>query len=144
VGILSQAIGSEGLSRGQLLDLRGACAGGGTHQSEVDHLKTGVLFVAAVDMAAAILELRDERLTALRRCALHLGQAFQLMDDLADEADDGCSQTAMISVIHLIARRDRRVRLERHLGSALAELDPDGQLADLIRSTFSDALRSPE
>ena len=144
VGILSQAIGSEGLSRGQLLDLRGAGAGGGTHQSEVDHLKTGVLFVAAVEMAAAILELRDERLTGLRRCALHLGQAFQLMDDLADEAGDGCSQNAMISVIPLIARRDRRVRLERHLGSALAELDPNGQLADLIRSTFSDALRSPD
>ena len=47
------------------------------------------------------------------------------------------------SVIPLSGRRDGRVRLERHLRSALAELEPSGQLADLIRSTFSDALRLP-
>ena len=143
VAILSQAVGSEGLSRGQLLDLRGASMNGAADQSEVNHLKTGVLFVAAVEMAAAILELRDERLTRLQRCALHLGQAFQLMDDFADEAEDGFARNATGSVIPLSGRRDGRVRLERHLRSALAELEPSGQLADLIRSTFSDALRLP-
>jgi geranylgeranyl diphosphate synthase type II len=147
VAILSQAVGSEGLSRGQLLDLRGASMNGAADQSEVNHLKTGVLFVAAVEMAAAILELRDERLTRLQRCALHLGQAFQLMDDFADEAEDGFARnatgSATGSVIPLSGRRDGRVRLERHLRSALAELEPSGQLADLIRSTFSDALRLP-
>ena len=110
---------------------------GAADQSEVNHLKTGVLFVAAVEMAAAILELRDERLTRLQRCALHLGQAFQLMDDFADEAEDGFARNATGSVIPLSGRRDGRVRLERHLRSALAELEPSGQLADLIRSTFS-------
>jgi geranylgeranyl diphosphate synthase, type II len=148
VAILSQAVGSEGLSRGQLLDLRSVGAEGGAYPSEINHLKTGVLFVASVEMAAAILELRDERLTRLRRCALHLGQAFQLMDDLADEAEDGFPpegiRSAMASVMPRIGRRDRRMRLERHLAGALADLDPEGQLADLVRGTFSDALRSSE
>ncbi len=144
VAILSQAVGSEGLSRGQLFDLRGAGRNGGADQSEVNHLKTGVLFVAAVEMAAAILDLRDERLTRLRRVALHLGQAFQLMDDLADEEEDGVALHALAPIITFVRHREGRVRLERHLSSALAELDPNGQLADLVRSTFSEALRSPE
>lgn len=146
VAILSQAIGAEGLSRGQLLDLRGAGAasGDGANQSEANHLKTGVLFVATVEMAAAILELHDERLTRLRRVALHLGQAFQLMDDLADEAEDDFPQNAIAPVLARIGRRERRMRAEQHLASALAELDPNGQLADLIRITFCDALRSLE
>jgi geranylgeranyl diphosphate synthase type II len=144
VAILSQAIGSEGLSRGQLLDLHGSEAGGGAHRAEINHLKTGVLFVAAIEMAAAILELRDERLTRLRRCALHLGQAFQLMDDLADEAEDDYRRSATMPVLARIGRRERRSRLERHLAGALAGLDPNGQLADLVRGVFADALRSPE
>src|SRR3954451_11497701 len=115
VGILSQAIGSEGLSRGQLLDLRGGAASGGAHPSEVNHFKTGVLFVAAVEMAAAILELRDERLTRLRRVALHLGQAFQLMDNLSDEAEDGVALDAIAPVIAMVRRRERGTQLERHL-----------------------------
>jgi geranylgeranyl diphosphate synthase, type II len=144
VAILSQAIGSEGLSRGQLLDLRGAGAAGKAHPSEVDHFKTGVLFVGAVEMAAAILELRDERLTRLRRYALHLGQAFQSMDDLADEAEDGIAPEAASSAIAFVRRRERRMRLQRHFASALAELDPNGRLADLMRGTFSNALCSAE
>ncbi|MGE3282597.1 MAG: polyprenyl synthetase family protein [Alphaproteobacteria bacterium] len=144
VGILSQAVGSEGLSRGQLFDLRGAGRNGRADPSEVNHLKTGALFVAAVEMAAAILELRDERLTRLRCVALHLGQAFQAMDDLADEAEDGIALDEAGSAVAFIRRRERRVRLRQHMASALAELDPDGQLAHLVRGTFSDALRSAE
>ena len=87
-----------------VLDLRGANMNGAADQSEINHLKTGVLFVAAVEMAAAILELRDERLTRLQRCASHLGQAFQLMDDLADEAEDDFPRNAMGSVIPLSGR----------------------------------------
>jgi geranylgeranyl diphosphate synthase type II len=154
VVILSRAIGAKGLARGQLFDLRGTGAGEGEDGSEVNHLKTGVLFVAAVEMAGAILALRDERLTRLHRCAIHLGQAFQLMDDLTDEVEDGPPAGGFVGRdgrVREVAmrgartkRKDARQLLQRHLNSALGELDPAGHLAGLVRGTFSDVLRRPE
>ncbi|HEX2546007.1 MAG TPA: polyprenyl synthetase family protein [Ramlibacter sp.] len=84
VQVLCTAIGPAGLVRGQYRDLHeGGAPRSVAAAAEANAQKTGVLFVAALELGAlaagAIPAVAD-----LRRAALSLGQAFQLRDDLED------------------------------------------------------------
>jgi len=94
-GILARAIGLGGLSGGQEMDLyadAGPCEGlaaiGNMHRQ-----KTGVLFEAAMEIGILLGHSdgdgkAQEWTTALRTYGRHLGQAFQIFDDLLDVAGD--------------------------------------------------------
>lgn len=79
--VLHDAIGPDGLVLGQARDLRSEFG------SDVDDLKTGALFAAALQMGA-IASHRADRLEALRGAGLQLGRVFQLRDDLDDLDED--------------------------------------------------------
>jgi geranylgeranyl diphosphate synthase, type II len=84
--ILSGAVGWEGLVAGQELDVNGQ--DGLTDIAQVERLnwlKTGVLFVAAIEIGAVLADLSDRQIECLRRFATNLGQAFQMADDLLDK-----------------------------------------------------------
>jgi geranylgeranyl diphosphate synthase type II len=143
VGILARAVGNAGLSAGQYQDLRPGAETELDRIVDANHLKTGVLFVAAVEMAAAIAGADDERTDRMRVFATHLGQAFQLLDDLADaggfyptEAGEDAGKATLLAVL---GRDEVRRRLERHLVHALDELRPGGALAGFVRAIFETA-----
>jgi len=134
VGILSDAVGCDGLVGGQHRDLRRQR--GASDMADLahgNHLKTGLLFLAAVDMAGEIAAVRGDRLARLRTFATELGQAFQILDDLLDgepspEAigkdvgQDGAKET----IVSLLGPRQAQARLHHHVARALDGLDASG------------------
>jgi geranylgeranyl diphosphate synthase, type II len=147
VAILADAVGTDGLAGGQLNDLRSGRNGSVRDLADRNHLKTGVLFVAAVEMAAAISGVEDDRLVALRDFANELGQAFQLFDDLLDA--DASAQAIGKDInqdadketfVSLLGRDEVARRLHGHLDAALAYLTRvsggTGPLTGFIRSLF--------
>ncbi len=79
VTLLSDTIGTQGLSLGQSIDLSGSKTGPDIHD-----LKTGVLFKAAVRSGCLIAGASASDTTHLMQYAHFLGLAFQLCDDLKD------------------------------------------------------------
>lgn len=85
VATLAEAIGSQGLVKGQLQDLRdGALPRSAEQIAETNQLKTGALFGAILAMAGRLAEAQPSVQAPLQRFAVELGQAFQLHDDLRD------------------------------------------------------------
>ena len=95
VAALAEAVGVSGLVRGQWRDLRERAGGADgpavdavRAAEETNQLKTGSLFAVAFELAAADARANERARAALRRCAQHVGQAFQLKDDLDDSGED--------------------------------------------------------
>ncbi len=80
---LSYAVGANGMSAGQVLDLD-AEAKTLVSAESVNAMKTGALFVAAINMSAEIAQLGQREKAYLADSATHLGLAFQLYDDIKD------------------------------------------------------------
>jgi geranylgeranyl diphosphate synthase type II len=122
VGVLADAVGAQGLVRGQYQDLR---EGGWPRRvgeiAETNHLKTGALFAAALEMAAQVAHARDDVRMTLREAALELGQAFQLYDDLCDGASDAplCKDlgkdAGKSTLVALLGQEAARQRLHGHV-----------------------------
>ena len=147
VTILAQAVGTGGLATGQVQDLRGGNGADIGGIADANHLKTGMLFVAAVEMAAAIAHAPDYQLKGLRVFAGHLGQAFQLLDDLMDgisAAQDGpgAEDDGKATLLAVLGEGEVRRRLESHVAHALDELAPDGELARFVRQIFVEPVHS--
>ena len=90
IQVLAQASGSLGMAGGQAIDLTNV--GKSLSQQELEQmhrLKTGALIRASVQLGAlSCPDLSTEDLTMLDRYAMHLGLAFQVIDDVLDcEAD---------------------------------------------------------
>ncbi|ASR43377.1 hypothetical protein BEN78_08310 [Xanthomonas citri pv. mangiferaeindicae] len=124
VGVLATAIGPQGLVRGQCLDLRDSGARAADDIADTNHLKTGALFAAALEMAALLADADDATRRALGRVALELGQAFQLQDDLRDRHDsastgkDSHQDAGKSTLLALLGADEVERRLRAHLRRA--------------------------
>lgn len=130
VVLLSGALGPQGLAKGQYLDLRNSDA----NRSEADialvnEQKTGVLFAAALDMAALACGANNVARAALREAAIHIGQAFQMRDDLEDKFDtdvkpmkDRNRDHGKTNMVSLLGRETVHIRMHQHLTRAVAHL----------------------
>lgn len=148
VAILSRAVGTNGLVGGQYRDLRESRSAGDIGVVlDGNHRKTGVLFLAAVDMAAEIAGVRDDRLVQLRVFATNLGHAFQILDDLLDGASaadeigkDIGQDRNKATVVSMLGRVEAQDRLRRHLAEAAVHaLSPDdatGPLRGFLKDMF--------
>lgn len=140
IAILANAIGPSGLAGGQMADLRPRSVDSLQAASEANRRKTGALFSAAAQMAAAIHELGDEEVEALRGCVGEIGQAYQLLDDLADSAEvrrDGMPEDdGKTTVLSLLGPDAARLRLRHHVEAALSGIAPLGALASYICLLF--------
>lgn len=148
VGILTRAIGLQGLSGGQYADLRPGDRREINGIARTTHLKTGVLFVAAVEMAAVVHAMSVDATERLRRCATELGQAFQILDDLIDSrtylATGRSEDDGKPTLLSLLGQDATRGQLQHHMDGALRDLHPSGSLASFVRSIFADVARLPE
>jgi geranylgeranyl diphosphate synthase type II len=125
--VLANAVGTDGLVRGQFDDLRNCPA---TCSAETARLtnqrKTAALFLACVESACIVAGVRDARRKSLRSFAVELGHAFQLLDDLLDlRAEAGCvgkntGQDGQRATVLTLAGEARTVSLlQAHLSAAL-------------------------
>ncbi len=143
---LSAAIGSEGLVKGQLQDLReGGRPRTAEQIAETNQLKTGALFSALLSMAARLANAGPGVHGPLGSLAEELGQAFQLYDDLRD-ADPSCGKDvdqdqgkstllALYGEAQVLERLQfHLLRVEQHL--AQASLAESG-VTLLIRKVFA-------
>ncbi|CAG8863330.1 Geranylgeranyl diphosphate synthase [Pseudomonas fluorescens] len=127
VTLLANAIGSQGLVKGQFQDLRdGTQPRTAEEIAATNALKTGVLFSAIMDMACLIGDAGLPVRGALQGFALELGQAFQLYDDLRDrDTDTGKDQgkdDGKSTFVALCGEAKVRERLQGHLARAQSQL----------------------
>lgn len=124
---LSAAVGLQGLVQGQFQDLHdGAQSRSPEAIALTNELKTSVLFRATLQMAAIAADASPQVRQRLSFFAQDLGQAFQLLDDLAD----GCKHTGKdvhqdqgkSTLVHMLGADGAERRLRDHLRSADAHL----------------------
>ena len=137
VELAANAVGMQGLVRGQFQDLRdGQQARSAEDIAMTNNLKTGVLFGAIVDMAWLISDGDESARATLQSFAMELGQAFQMYDDLCDSsADTGkdMGKDAGKSTFVSIYGEDKvRAQLHVHLSNAESNLRRVFDDADLI------------
>ena len=144
IELLAVASGSGGMAGGQAIDL--AAVGKALTLTELEFMharKTGALIRASVMMAAATAAALDaHRREALARYGARIGLAFQIHDDVLDEAgltetlgkrsgaDRARGKPTFPSVVGL--ERSRAMARELQL-DAVAALEPFGPEADPLR-----------
>ena len=83
VKLLSEATGFNGLMGGQALDMMPEPSM--LYYTKMHELKTAALIIAAI---RGVLSMKQKKLEGLYRAAPAIGRAFQLADDLKDEAEN--------------------------------------------------------
>jgi geranylgeranyl diphosphate synthase type II len=148
VRVLCDAIGAQGLARGQYHDLRqGASARTREAIAQANEQKTGLLFACAFELGALVAG-APQAVPGLRKAALELGHAFQLRDDLDDafaSADelrkDVLQDAGKTTLVSMLGRSAVERQLLEHLCRAeagLQEVLPDtGLLLALLRYAFA-------
>jgi farnesyl diphosphate synthase len=145
VAMLSEAIGTLGMTGGQAIDMAVQGTQLGIEQVEDMHSrKTGAVIRASVLMAAeCVPSLDPERYAGLARFAAAIGLAFQIQDDLLDligdvstlgkatGADQQRSKPTHPTIIGIPASQ-KRVRLLHD--EAMSALEPFGASAATLRS----------
>ena len=128
VRILTRALGPQGLCAGQDLDLHAAKSDAGIEREQ--DLKTGVLFVAGLEMLAVVKRFDAEDKDQMIAFGRQLGRVFQSYDDLLDVIGDskalgkepGRDQAAPGPKRGLLAVADLQ-QVSRHYAASRAQLD---------------------
>ncbi|MGK3112076.1 polyprenyl synthetase family protein [Candidatus Pantoea formicae] len=124
---LSSAVGLQGLVQGQFQDLhQGAQSRSPEAIAITNELKTSVLFRATLQMAAIAADATPHMRQKLSYFAQDLGQAFQLLDDLADgykhTGKDTDQDLGKSTLVQMLGADGAERRLRDHLRSADAHL----------------------
>ena len=137
VELASNAVGMQGLVRGQFQDLRDGQQPRSPEDIAItNNLKTGVLFGAIVDMAWLISGSDESIRSSLQRFAMELGQAFQMYDDLCDvrcdTGKDSNKDRGKSTFLSIYGEQKLLANLQMHLSNAEKELRTVFADADLI------------
>jgi len=144
-GLVSGAVGFNGLVAGQLRDLRDpASVRDEATLTTLNHQKTGVLFVAALEGGAVIAGADRTARAAARTFADRLGLAFQLWDDLQDSTStleimgkDACQDEGRVTFVTLWGVERTRTAIDGVIEEALTALgDRDCALARYALNLF--------
>ena len=150
VQIMANAVGMQGLVRGQYQDLReGQHSRSAEEIALTNRLKTGVLFGAIMDMAWLISDADDRARVALQGFATELGHAFQLYDDLQDNAVDNAKDQGKdqgeSTLVSLYGEQKVAEQFNAHLRSAedylLQAYGSTQTISDYLRLIFLKAAR---
>ncbi|MFT6220055.1 MAG: farnesyl diphosphate synthase [Myxococcota bacterium] len=134
---ISRAIGFEGMAGGQMMDLEAQNKELNQEQIfKLHHLKTGKLFIAAIE-AGAILGSADKvKRSALINYGETIGLAFQIKDDLLDffeEKINPRTKPDAASIVGLIGENAALEKLNLLEEQAICDLEIFGSEADLLR-----------
>ena len=152
IQVLAQASGSLGMAGGQASDLTNV--GKSLSQQELEQmhrLKTGALIRASVQLGAlSCPDLSTEDLTMLDRYAMHLGLAFQVIDDVLDcEADTATlGKTAGKDIdankptyVKLLGLTPARQYAEYLINQSIMLIKPFGNQAEYLRQLAEFVIR---
>lgn len=89
IEILSKAAGSRGMIEGQMIDMASSTNMSIDELRQMHFLKTGQLFIVAIEMACIIADFNDTVTQQLIQFATHFGVAFQIHNDLLDGLKEG-------------------------------------------------------
>lgn len=149
ISLFNASLGSDGLIAGQVMDLE---LRSGTKVNEelikVNNLKTAALFAAAAEAGALIADADADCVDAIRGFAFELGAAFQIADDLIDDASyagatgkDTGRDNNKPTVVSRNGKDQAKKTLKHHLSLAHACLDrtksSDRRLRKLMDEGFS-------
>ena len=85
---LARAAGASGMAGGQMLDLLASSSPDEASVTRLQRMKTGALIGWCLEAGAILGNASPEQRTSLRGYGQNLGLAFQITDDLLDEAGD--------------------------------------------------------
>lgn len=90
IAVIARAAGPAGMVGGQAFDLAsdGDMAIGREGMELLHRSKTGVIFKAAIDMAAIVADASQQQRQALEAYASYMGLTFQITDDILDVVGD--------------------------------------------------------
>ena len=90
IAVIARAAGPAGMVGGQAFDLAsdGDMAIGQEGMELLHRSKTGVIFKAAIDMAAIVADASPQQRQALEAYASYMGLTFQITDDILDVVGD--------------------------------------------------------
>lgn len=102
--------------------------------------KSGSLFAAALAGGAYLCGADENAAAALRTAGIRLGQAYQLLDDVADgpEEDGAYREAGRYTAYSLLGPGRARERAEALLAEAAREFDRFGPAADPLRGLLDD------
>ena len=135
--IVSEAVGFGGLVAGQIRDLRDPPSmRDEASLTSLNHQKTGVLFVAALEGGAVVAGADAAAQASARLFADRIGFAFQLWDDLQDSTSTpemmgkDAGQDVRITFVHLWGEERTRIAIGTVIEEAMTALgDRDCPLA---------------
>ena len=136
IQLFCNTIGAQGLSLGQSMDLSvKPCAGQADLMTDMHYLKTGALFTAAARSACMISQATKEQQAAIMDYTCNLGLAFQLMDDLQDEATDTGNLAAVLG------ETKAQLKIKAYVQAAKEALLPQAQYSKkpALLHEFADA-----
>jgi geranylgeranyl diphosphate synthase type II len=147
IDALTTAVGFDGLTHGQVRDLRDGDEDRTEHGlRRLNHLKTGALFVAALRGGGIVGGATGPQLEALTVFGEAVGFAFQLCDDLQDAtatADqlgkDVAQDRGKLTFVDLWGERRVRAAVRQSVNRAQGALGSDCVLSDYVRGLFHDA-----
>jgi geranylgeranyl diphosphate synthase type II len=139
---LSRLAGADGMVGGQYIDLasEGAEADAALLFA-MDRLKTGALIEAAAVLGCIAAGAAEEKITAARTFAVNLGLAFQITDDLLEQADEGNSDDAnnKATYVSCFGTEKAAALAADYTEKAIRALDVFGSAAEDLRA-FAGAL----
>jgi farnesyl diphosphate synthase len=87
IEVISKLIGGQGTVYGQCLDIKSGAKQ--EQRQNINLLKTANLFIAATESVSILCKIKEPERNSLREFAANFGLAYQLMDDIADQENDG-------------------------------------------------------
>lgn len=151
VQLLSQAAGSVGMVAGQLKDMQAEQQVISLETLErIHYLKTGKLFIFAVQAAVIIAQLSEQEKNLLTTFATHFGTAFQIHNDIMDvigsyettgkqvHADDALQKATYPSLLTLDGAK---TALQTQIEQAQLALNQLSELTNQPYDTLSDFLK---
>ena len=147
VRILAKAAGADGMLGGQALDMYAETNALSLEELRALHtMKTGALIRAAVRLGCLAAHVSDENvLFACDTYALHIGLAFQIVDDILDRygnsdelgktvgSDESSGKTTFLSFFTKEEAIKEAERLTTHAIEAIKGLDTEGEAQDFAR-----------
>lgn len=147
VAALAEAIGSDGLVGGQVLDLHERSPSLGlSGVMEINRRKTAALFAAAAEIGVRVAGAGEPQAAAARRFGASIGHALQISDDLIDDpayagqtGKDTGKDAEKPTVVSALGKAEAVALYRRHMSAAhasLGDLGAAGSKQSLLYTFF--------